>query len=167
MNAPHRLYRETIIDRPLDEVFAFFSDAYNLEALTPDFLNFKILTPHPIRMHEGTFIDYKIKLFGIPFKWKTRISLWEPGKRFIDEQITGPYALWVHEHTFEQVEGGTRMTDTVHYRSMKGFLDFLPHQLFVKQRVEQIFDYRTEALLKIFPPQNLDISVTTVPENRS
>lgn len=167
MNAPHRLYRETIIARPIEEVFAFFSDAYNLEALTPKFLNFSILTPHPIPMNEGTLIDYKIKLFGIPFKWKTRISLWEPGKRFVDEQLKGPYALWIHEHTFESVPEGTKMTDTVHYRSLKGVLDFLPHHLFVKNKVTQIFDFRAETLALLFPDQNSAISETSVFENAS
>ena len=109
-------------------------------------------------------IDYKIKLFGIPFRWKTKISVWEPGKKFVDEQLKGPYALWVHEHTFESVPEGTKMTDTVYYRSLKGFFDFLPHHLFVRKKVEQIFDYRAEALSHIFPVQNLETSATSVPE---
>ena len=96
---------------PLDETFAFFADAANLERLTPPWINFRIRTPRPIVMREGAVIDYRIGLYGLPMPWRTRIDVWEPGVRFVDRQVAGPYRWWRHEHLFE-CSDGTRSSIT-------------------------------------------------------
>ena len=135
-----------MIRQPVQEVFEFFSNAENLETLTPKNLKFEILTPAPIEMRPGALIDYRIKLFGIPMYWKTEITEFEPGVRFVDTQLKGPYKQWIHEHRFEAVDGGTLMTDTVDYEIGFGFLGAIAQRLFVKQEVEKIFRYRQFAL---------------------
>src|SRR5215204_3213809 len=101
--AEYVLTRESVIDLPRPEVFDFFADAGNLERITPPQLNFNIVTAQPIDIHEGSLIDYKLKLRGFPIKWRTRISQWNPPFDFIDEQIHGPYKQWIHEHTFTEL----------------------------------------------------------------
>ncbi len=142
----HRLMREQVLPGPPEEVFPFFADARNLEALTPSFLGFRILTPLPIEMREGALIDYSLSLLCLPVRWITRISVWEPGVRFVDEQLSGPYALWRHTHSFERRGEGTLMRDVVEYREPFGPLGTVAHHLFVARTVEQIFDYRREAV---------------------
>ncbi len=126
----------------LVETFAFFSDAGNLERLTPPWLNFRILTPRPIAMGVGTLIDYRIVLYGVPIPWRTRIDVWEPGVRFVDRQLSGPYLWWHHEHRFDAAEGGTRVTDHVEYLPRMRWVS----SGFVRRDVERIFAYRQEAL---------------------
>jgi ligand-binding SRPBCC domain-containing protein len=144
------LKTETVIHKPLKEVFDFFSKAENLNAITPPELQFKILTPTPIPMAKGTLIKYRIKLFGIPFFWKTLISEWNPPYKFVDEQLSGPYTQWHHQHIFEEKDGKTYMTDIVTYKS-KGWL-FAPflHWLFVDKRVAEIFEFRKKKLADLF-----------------
>ena len=148
---PHILKRETVINRKINELFDFFSKAENLNRITPPELGFKIITPLPIEMKKGTIIDYKIKLSGLPFKWRTEITEWDPPYRFIDTQIKGPYRMWVHEHTFEERGDSTFMTDIVNYVSPGGPLEIIPHLLFVEKKVNQIFDYREKNFAKLFP----------------
>jgi ligand-binding SRPBCC domain-containing protein len=148
----HELRRSQILPRPLGEVFAFFSDAANLERITPGFLHFKILTPLPIHMQPGTLIDYRIRICGIPRRWRTLIEEYEPGRRFVDVQLKGPYALWRHRHEFEEVPGGTRVSDVVHYRLPLGPLGLLAHALFVRRMLREIFDFRQRAMVEIFGP---------------
>jgi ligand-binding SRPBCC domain-containing protein len=136
------VHRETIVRRPLEETFAFFSDAANLEALTPPWLNFRILTPRPIRMGEGAIIDYRIVLYGIPIPWRTRIDVWEPNVRFVDRQLSGPYLWWHHEHAFEAIDGGTRVIDHVEYVPRMRWLS----SGLVRRDVERIFTYRQNVL---------------------
>lgn len=146
MGRTHRLERSQLIEHPIEEVFAFFSNAANLEALTPSFLRFRILTPMPLEMKKGAEIVYQIRLFGVPMKWRTRITEWEPGRRFVDEQESGPYAVWRHLHEFEAQGEKTMMRDVVDYREPLGPLGQLAHHLFVRRTVKKIFDFRREAL---------------------
>lgn len=132
---------------PLDEVFEFFSNAGNLQELTPPWVQFQILTPLPISMHAGRLIDYKIRIHGIPIRWRTEITHWEPGVRFVDVQRRGPYRLWEHEHRFQAERDGTLMTDHVRYAVYGGAL---VHSLFVKKDVERIFEYRTDRMKALF-----------------
>ena len=140
------LHAETVVPATLDETFAFFADAGNLERLTPPWLNFRILTPRPITMREGAEIRYRIVLYGIPLAWTSRIDVWEPGVRFVDSQIRGPYRVWRHEHRFEAVAGGTRVIDHVDYVPRLAWLT----QWKVQQDVTRIFEYRSTALKEIF-----------------
>jgi ligand-binding SRPBCC domain-containing protein len=143
-----RLTRSQLIPRPLPEVFAFFAEAANLEAITPTFLRFRILTPAPIEMRVGARIDYRLSLWGLPVNWRTRISAWEPTSRFVDEQETGPYAYWHHLHEFEAEGSGTRMRDEVTYRLPFGPLGELAHTLWVKRQLRTIFDHRERAIVR-------------------
>jgi ligand-binding SRPBCC domain-containing protein len=144
----HRLARSSSIARPIAQVFAFFSDASNLEAITPPFLRFRIITPAPIQMREGTRIDYALSLWGLPVRWRTLITCFEPNRRFVDEQEAGPYAYWRHLHEFEPEGEGTRMTDEVIYRLPFGTLGALAHPLWVERQLAAIFDYREQAVAR-------------------
>ena len=103
----HVIEREQLVARELPEVFEFFSRARNLESLTPPWLSFSVLTPEPIEMRPGTLIDYRLRLHGLPMRWRTLIEAWEPEVRFVDRQLRGPYKLWHHTHSFAEVSGGT------------------------------------------------------------
>lgn len=142
--------REQVVPRARGEVFAFFSKAENLEVLTPRFLRFEILTPLPIPMGAGTVIDYRIRLFGVPRKWRTLIEAYEPERRFVDVQVRGPYAFWRHVHEFDDSPGGTRIRDEVAYELPFGILGLLAHAAFVRETLRRIFDYRREKIAEIF-----------------
>ena len=135
---------------PPEKVFPFFADAFNLETITPPWLNFNVLTPRPIAMRAGTLIDYRLRVRGLPVRWRTLISAWQPPHRFVDEQVRGPYRQWIHEHTFEPRDGGTLCRDVVKYAVP---FDFIMHPLFVRRDVEQIFTFRAKALKQHFAPQ--------------
>jgi len=145
----YQLRRELHIPLPRHQVFAFFADAANLEAITPDFLRFHILTRGPITMQAGTVIDYQLRLLMIPFHWKTVIEVFEPNARFIDIQAKGPYRCWRHLHEFIDAESGTLMRDTVDYDLPFGPLGTLIHALFVRRAVRRIFDFRNERILQL------------------
>lgn len=141
------LRAEQWLPRPRDEVFPFFSEARNLEKLTPPWLKFEVLTPAPIVMRPGQHIDYRIRIHDIPIRWRTEIAEWDPPHRFVDVQLSGPYTLWRHTHTFEERDGGTLCRDEVRYRPRGGALiDWL----FVRRDVERIFDYRKKRLEEFF-----------------
>jgi len=146
----HRLRRVQLLPRPRAEVFAFFEDATNLAVLTPPFLGFEILTPPPIVMQAGTLIDYRIKLFGAPMRWRTEIEIYEPRERFVDRQLRGPYELWRHTHVFRDVAGGTEMIDEVDYAVGFGPFGSIARRLFVERTLERIFDYRAETVGRLF-----------------
>lgn len=131
----------------LAEVFRFFADASNLEAITPPWLRFRIITPLPIKMHAGALIDYRLRLAGFPIRWRTEITDWNPPFRFVDSQLRGPYRLWIHEHTFRDVDGGTLVEDRVRYRVPGGRL---VNALFVKRALLKIFRYRQEKIAEHF-----------------
>jgi ligand-binding SRPBCC domain-containing protein len=139
---------ELLIAGALDEVFSFFLDAANLEVITPPWLNFKIITPRPVEMRVGAIIDYRLHVRGLPMRWRTLITCWEPPFRFVDEQVRGPYRIWVHEHTFEQKGSQTLASDHVRYSPPGGWIT---DRLFVRRDIERIFAYRTEALRRRFP----------------
>ena len=146
----HTLRREQWVPRPLDEVFAFFSDARNLGEITPRWLGFQILTPEPIRIAAGTRIRYRLSWHGIPLDWTTEIRRWEPPFRFVDAQLRGPYRLWHHTHRFEASNGGTRMMDVVRYRLPFGIVGRVVHALKVRRDLERIFDYRFTRIDELF-----------------
>jgi ligand-binding SRPBCC domain-containing protein len=125
------------------DVFAFFADASNLESLTPPFLHFSVITSRPIEMRQGQLIDYRLRLHGLPIRWRTEITGWEPPFRFEDCQLKGPYSLWVHSHIFEELDGGTLVRDVVRYATPGGRL---VHSLFVKRDLRRIFEYRQDRL---------------------
>jgi ligand-binding SRPBCC domain-containing protein len=147
----HLLDRTQLVPRPRAEVFAFFADAHNLERITPPTLRFRILTAAPIALGAGTLIDYRLSLFGVPFRWRTRIEAYEPQVRFVDVQLRGPYRRWHHTHTFEDAPGGTLMRDRVEYQLPLGPLGGLAHALLVRRQLRAIFDHRREAIARLFP----------------
>jgi len=146
----YRLERFLFLPRAREEVFAFFSDAANLERITPPFLNFHIITPRPIAMKPGTIIDYKLRLYGIAFQWRTLIETFDPPVSFSDVQVTGPYRRWHHLHEFVEVPGGTEMRDRVDYELPFPLFAPIVHPLFVRRSVQQIFDYRNKIISEIF-----------------
>ena len=131
------------LSQDLDVVFNFFSDARNLELLTPPMLNFSTLTESPIVMKVGALIDYRLKIRGIPLRWRTEITAWDPPHRFEDTQLKGPYRQWIHEHAFVDEGDTTLMQDMVRYKVLGGRL---VHALLVKRDVVKIFGYRKQVL---------------------
>jgi ligand-binding SRPBCC domain-containing protein len=144
----HRLLCSIRIPLPIEEVFHFFGDAANLERITPPELHFRIVTPQPIRMAEGTLIDYRLRLFGAPMLWKTRISLWEPPCRFVDEQLSGPYKIWVHTHRFSSTNGTTLMEDEVVYQLPFQPMGEVVYPL-VRLELNRIFGFRQRTIWKM------------------
>ena len=137
----------TAFDVPgaVPDVFAFFAEAENLERITPRELGFRITTPQPIAMGEGTLIDYQLRLFGVPFTWKTEITVWNPPHEFVDVQLKGPYRLWRHSHTFAPTDRGTRITDEVIYELPFSPFGDVAHPL-VRLQLSRIFQYREIAV---------------------
>ena len=147
--AEHILTATQTIALPPDLVFAFFADAGNLERITPPELNFNIVTPQPIKIEKGALIDYKLRMRGIPVKWRTEISAWEPPFRFVDQQLRGPYRQWIHTHTFTATgPNETLMEDEIHYRLPLEPLGDIAH-FFVRRELEYIFDFRRRAVTEI------------------
>jgi len=139
----HLLERRQRIAVPQERVFEFFSHARNLQEITPPWMSFDVITPEPIVIAAGTLIDYRLKLHGVPLRWRTRIELWEPPHRFVDIQLRGPYALWEHTHTFE-ADGPDAVVigDRVAYKLPLGLLGDVAHLAFVKRDIGRVFDYR-------------------------
>ena len=146
----YTLERQQWIPQPLPEVFDFFSRVENLDRITPPWLRFRILTPLPAQVEAGSRLDYSLRLAGVPVKWRTRITVWEPGKRFVDFQERGPYALWEHSHRFLPVGDGVLMADTVRYALPLGPLGELAHGLRVRSMLGQVFDYRFDQIRRRF-----------------
>ncbi|MGI8864890.1 MAG: SRPBCC family protein [Solirubrobacteraceae bacterium] len=143
------LEREQIVRAPLDAVFDFFSAARNLESLTPPWLRFEVLTPEPIPVHGGTVIEYRLRLHGVPLRWVSLIEEWEPGRRFVDRQLCGPYRLWHHTHEFAEHPDGTLVRDRVRYQIPLGFLGALAHAAFVRRDLARVFDFRHAAVRRL------------------
>ena len=148
--AGHELVTEQWVPAPIDRVFDFFSDAKNLETITPPFLHFKILSQSNKRIREGTIFTYSLKLHGITFRWKSRVMDFQPGIRFSDEQIQGPYSIWHHMHQFSEKDGGTVIRDRIIYK-LPGWIpvDVVAHR-FIRGNLESIFIHRRKIIEDIF-----------------
>ena len=143
----HEFNTELWLPRPREVLFQFFSNAANLDRITPRWLHFEIVTPQPLEIRQGSLIDYRLRVRGFALRWRTRINEWQPPRRFVDEQIRGPYRRWIHEHTFESERGGTLIRDRLSYAVP---FDFLLHRVFVRPDIEKIFRFRSESLRAIF-----------------
>jgi ligand-binding SRPBCC domain-containing protein len=155
------LERRQRIELPAQQAFEFFGAARNLEAITPPWLGFRVITPGTIEMRPGTLIDYRLKLHGIPVRWRTEIAEWRPPYQFVDQQLKGPYWSWHHTHTFTAADGGTLVEDTVRYRPLGGRI---VHQLFVRRDLERIFVFRQQEILAAFGvPSREPITVSITP----
>lgn len=145
--APQQMfYSEQWISQPKDKVFHFFSEAHNLEKITPPFLNFEILKSSNNPIGKGTLIDYRLKIRGIPIRWRTKIQTWKPSEIFVDNQLRGPYRQWSHTHSFSDLKGGTLMQDRVIYQLPFGTLGLIVAGFFVRNDVASIFKYRTKVI---------------------
>lgn len=142
------LRRTQVVPVPLDEAFAFFADPYNLEAITPPWLHFRIVEA-PALLGTGALIRYRLRLVGIPVGWLTEIRAWDPPHRFMDVQLRGPYRLWEHRHTLTAADGSTRIGDEVRYRLPLGPLGRLVRRLIVRRWLDAIFDYRVEKIAEL------------------
>jgi ligand-binding SRPBCC domain-containing protein len=142
------LHRECLVPRPLDEVFAFFASPANLPAVTPPRLGLRIVSPPPAAITVGTRLDYRLRVRGVPLRWQSEITAWQPPHRFVDEQRRGPYRLWIHEHLFAAQADGTRVTDRVCYALWGGALV----QRLVAGDLERIFDFRERRQRELLAP---------------
>ena len=142
----HVLEREQWIPAPIARVFDFFSDAWNLEAITPPWVHFRIHTPRPFEPHAGARIAYRLRLAGLPLAWRTRFTSWDPPHGFVDVQERGPYALWEHAHRFEPLGDGVLVRDRVRYAMPLGPLGAVVHALAVRAALAAIFDFRFAAI---------------------
>jgi len=147
----YKLKKEQLIKKNILEVFDFFSKPENLAVLTPAKMQFNILTPSPIEMKSGALIDYTVKVLGIPIRWTTYISKYEPPNMFVDQQLKGPYSLWHHTHIFKKINNHeTMMEDIVLYGIPFGFLGVIAHEMYVKHDLEKIFLYRNKKINEVF-----------------
>lgn len=163
MSSNHQLVSIQTLPVPLDKAWDFFSDPNNLLTITPPFLNLKVSNDLlSEEVYPGQIITYRVRPFaGLTVNWVTEITHMEKGKRFVDEQRKGPYALWHHQHHFKSVQGGTEMTDIVHYQLPMGVLGDLAHA-FVKKKLREIFEFRFHRIHELFgqwPGQTLRVSI--------
>jgi ligand-binding SRPBCC domain-containing protein len=147
---PYKIIHEQVVPRPLEEVFSFFSRAENLEAITPEWLSFRVLSVAPKPIRKGTVIEYRLSLRGLPLRWTSEIREWEPPHRFVDVQLSGPYKLWHHTHLFIAAGQSTRLRDEVLYDLPLGAIGRLIHRLVVGRDVQQVFDFREARIRAIF-----------------
>jgi hypothetical protein len=149
--ACQRLESTQFIARRLPEVFAFFCNPYNLEQIMPPLVQFKIESVSTPEIQEGTVISYRLRLHGIPLRWKTLIKSWQLGEQFVDTQERGLYTIWHHSHRFAAVPGGTIMTDQVLYKVPLGWLGELVALPWVRKNVQTIFSFRRELIARLWP----------------
>ena len=133
---------------PVEEAFAFFANPWNLEAITPPWLRFRIVEA-PARLERGSHLRYRLRLFGVPVRWHTEIVDWRPPRSFTDLQLSGPYPLWEHTHRLSPVPGGTEIYDLVRYRTPGGPLAPLVRRVAVRRWLDEIFAYRAERLREL------------------
>jgi len=145
----HHLERRLVVPRPLDQVFPFFAEPRNLARITPPWLGFRIATGGDLTMRRGLEISYRIRPLGIPQRWTSRISVWDPPRRFVDEQLRGPYRKWHHLHEFLEVTGGTEIRDEVTYELPFGPCGRVAHRLLVRRQLESIFHYRERVVREL------------------
>jgi ligand-binding SRPBCC domain-containing protein len=149
MKCTHMFRTKIELPRARERIFPFFADAANLERLTPPELGFRILSAPPIVLRQGTLIKYRLRILGVPFEWVTRITVWDPPREFVDEQVRGPYRRWVHQHLFVETSFGTRMHDAVTYE-----LPLFPFgeiaAPIVRLQIRRIFAFRGRVLEKTF-----------------
>ncbi len=147
-----RKYWEQLIKKPIDEVWEFFSRPENLNVITPEDMQFEILTPiKGVRMYEGMIVQYNVSPFkGVKLNWVTEITQIKERKFFIDEQRFGPYAFWHHQHHFEEVADGVLMKDILHYKVPYGFIGDIVNAIFVENKIEEIFRYRFKIVDELF-----------------
>lgn len=149
----YTLQRELWVARPRERVFPFFAQPENLALITPPSLRFRLLTPSPVTMEKGRVIDYTIRVMGLPTRWRTLITHYDPPWCFVDEQLSGPYSFWHHTHRFEPRDGGTLLFDEVHYALpilLFGPARHLFHTLYIRPTLERIFDYRQQVFQGLF-----------------
>jgi ligand-binding SRPBCC domain-containing protein len=148
----NQLHCEMWVPLPLETVFGFFSNPANLEVVTPPWVGFRILSKLPVVMKEGALLDYAIRVHGIPLRWRSEITVWEPPFRFADVQVKGPYAVWNHEHRFESRHGGTLVSDEVRYAIPFSWMpgSSLVERWLVAPDIDRIFAHRRTALLRHF-----------------
>jgi ligand-binding SRPBCC domain-containing protein len=145
MQTRHMLKTSMRLPVACPEVFAFFAEAANLARITPPELGFEILTPQPLRLGEGTLIDYRLRLCGVPLHWQSQIVCWEPPHKFVDAQLRGPYKRWLHTHCFREEEGETIIEDAVEYCLPYWPLGEIVYPL-VRMQLRRIFRYRQRAI---------------------
>jgi ligand-binding SRPBCC domain-containing protein len=165
----YRLTTWLWLPEPRERVFGFFADAHNLERITPHFLRFRILNASPIVMGPGALIDHTLRLHGVPIKWRTEITLWEPPTRFCDTQLRGPYREWIHTHTFDELDGGTMVRDEVRYQLPgPAFASRIVNALLVAPDARRIFEFRHHALCETFNARHTArVGPVTVEQARS
>lgn len=149
----YRLHRRQVVGGTVSEVFEFFKDPRNLEAITPQWLDFRVTGSTDREVRTGTRINYELRLHGLPLKWESRITDYVDGERFTDEQIKGPYRRWHHEHHFHEVEGGVAVEDVVNYELPLGILGRVAHAVVVQRQLRDIFNYRELHIARLFPVQ--------------
>jgi ligand-binding SRPBCC domain-containing protein len=159
----YRLHRRQIVGGTVPEVFAFFKDPHNLEAITPPWLGFRILEATDREVRTGTRIRYRLRLHGIPLSWESRIAEYAEGRMFADEQVTGPYRRWYHRHLFEEVPGGVGIEDIVDYQLPFGPLGRLAHALAVRRQLRRIFAFREQRIAQLFPYQQAPSGQEVIP----
>jgi ligand-binding SRPBCC domain-containing protein len=147
--ATHTLHRSQLIRRDLKDVFSFFEDPSNLAKITPPKMGFQILTPSPIKMQRGTLIDYVVHIMGLPLRWTSLITEYDPPYKFVDEQLKGPYSFWHHTHLFKQVPEGTLIEDIVQYRVPMGPLGVWLEPFLVRPQLNAIFNYRQKVISEL------------------